>query len=284
MARCASEGCGRWIPDLMVRRGTGFHVDDSWLCSVACVERTAERRLQEAIPVSAGIPRLAPVRLGTLLRHQDAVTAKQLERALIEQRRTGLKLGAQVTALGFADAGDVLRALAVQAGTSYLANVDPLCVHATELRLGPGTVRALGLVPFGPIVNGRTKVACTTPVPRSAVSALAQLTGLTLDLYLVTDDDWGILAEAYDGAVAKPDPLQPALEVEYASSLPDVAVRVAAAATSARRTVVTQAQWDPYTWVRVQSRAVIHDVLFAHGYQPKPSKENISCPVASTSH
>jgi hypothetical protein len=189
-----------------------------------------------------------------------------------------------VTALGFADAGDVLRALAVQAGTSYLANVDPLCVNATELRLGPGTVRALGLVPFGAIVNGRTKVACTPPVPRSAVSALAQLTGLTLDLYLVTDDDWGILAEAYDGDVGKSDPLQPVLEVEYASSLPDVAVRVAAAATSGRRTVVTQAQWDPYTWVRVQSTAFIRDVLFAHGYQSKTSKEITSCQVASTSH
>jgi hypothetical protein len=284
MARCASEGCERWIPDLMVRRGTGFHLDGWWLCSAACVERTARRRLQETVPISAGIPRRAQVRLGTLLRHHDAVTAKQLERALAEQRRTGLKLGAQVTALGFADAADVLRALAAQAGTSYLASVDPLCVHATVLRLGPGTVRALGLVPFGPVLMGRTKVACTPPVPRNAVSALAQLTGLTLDLYLVSDDDWRMLAEAYDGVVGKPDPLQPVLEVEYASSLPDVAVRVAAAATSARRAVVTQAQWDPYTWVRVQSTAVIRDVLFARGHHWNPSKESTSCQVASTSH
>jgi hypothetical protein len=267
----------------MVRRGAGLHVDGEWLCSEACIERMARRRLQETLPLSVGIPGLSPVRLGTLLRQQDAVTANQLQRALAEQRTTGLRLGAQVTALGFADAPTVLRALAAQAGVGYLANIDPSCVREAQVRLAPDTVRALGLVPCGPIDRGRIKVACTAPLPRAAVSALRQLTGLTPDLYLVTDEDWTLLAEAYSGAVGKPDPSQPVVQIEYASSLSDVAIRVAAAAMSGRRTVVTQARWDPYTWVRVQSSSVIHDVLFARVNHLEQSEET-PCLVANTSH
>jgi hypothetical protein len=283
MARCASpDGCERWRPGVIAKRG--LHVDGLWLCSVACVERMAHRRLVEAAPLSAGLPRLPPVRLGTLLRHQEAITAAQLERALAEQRQTGLKLGAQVVALGFADDDAVLRALAAQAGVSYLANVDSSCVRDTEMRLAPDTVRALGLVPFGPIVGGRIKVVCSAPVPRAAVNALRHLTGLTADVYLVADAVWTALAEAYAGALQRPDVSQPVPQAEYASSLSDVASRVAAAAISGRRIVVTQARWDPYTWVRVQSTGLIRDVLFARGDHLAHPEEATPCLADSTSH
>jgi hypothetical protein len=207
-----------------------------------------------------------------------------LERALTEQRQTGLKLGAQVVALGFADNDAVLRALAAQAGVSYLANVDASCVRDTEMRLAPDTVRALGLVPFGPIVGGRIKVVCSAPVPRAAVNALRQLTGLAPDVYLVADAVWTALAEAYAGALRRPDVSEPVIQAEHASSLSDVASRVAAAAISGRRIVVTQARWDPYTWVRVQSTGVIRDVLFARGDELAQTEEATLCQAASTSH
>jgi hypothetical protein len=281
MARCASKACEHWLPDVVVKHGAGIHVDGLWLCSRHCVENLTTARLLEAVPVPANSPRLAPLRLGTLLRHQDAVTPNQLVRALAEQRQTGLKLGSQVVSLGFADGEAVLRALATQEGVSYLAHVDPSCVRETQLRLAPGTVAALGLVPFGPIDSRTIKVMCTAPVPRLAVSALRQLTGLSPGLYLVTDGDWTVLADAYASIVGNPDPWQPVVQIEYASSLHDVAVRVAEAADTGRRIVVAQTQWDPYTWVRVESTGVIRDVLFA---RDDKMEEATPWPAVNISH
>jgi hypothetical protein len=142
MARCASDGCGRWCPDLFARRGAGTSIDGFWFCSARCVEKMARRRLLAPRPLSTGIPAVPPLRLGVLLRHANAVSAADLNAALALQRQTRLRLGAQLRAMGLVDSATVLRALAAQAGISYVAALDPDCVRNAPGGLSPNAVRA----------------------------------------------------------------------------------------------------------------------------------------------
>jgi hypothetical protein len=279
MARCAADGCQRWCLEVIARHAAGTSIDGHWFCSEGCVERTARRRLLAARPAVAGIPAMPPPRLGVLLRHAGAVSAADLARALAEQSRTGLRLGAQLRQMGVADSGAILRALATQAGVSYVATIDLLCVRDAPGRLSPHAVRALNLVPFGEPERGRIRVAVVPPVPRAALNALRQLTGWTPDPYLVDDDLWAALLENYGAGVAGRPLSGPIVELIQSHSLSDAAARIAAAATSARSTTVTEAHWEPYTWIRVQGKGVARDVLFMHD-----KNEETSCLAANTSH
>ena len=101
---------------------------------------------------------------------------------------TGLRLGAQLQALGYASADAVLRALAEQANLSYLSNVDWSWMQGAPGGLPPDTVRAVGLVPFGADEpRRRLHVMCAAPLPRAAMRALLTLTGWTPEPYLVDD-------------------------------------------------------------------------------------------------
>src|SRR6185436_4019722 len=236
MARCSAEGCQRWYPDLLVRTGAGTTIDSRWFCSESCVERTTRRRLLVAQPMAAGIPPVPPVRLGSLLRSRGAVAAADLDRALDAQQTSGLRLGAQLCAMGLIEPAALVRSLADQAGVSYLASVDSSIVRDAPGRLSPGAVRALGLVPIREPENNRIKVACTAPVPRVACGVLRRLTGWTVEPYLVSDEQWAALAEAYGESVARHPDGADVAEFVRASSLSDAAARIASAA-SARRTV-----------------------------------------------
>jgi hypothetical protein len=239
----------------------------------------AHRLLLDVPPQQAGIPALAPSRLGVLLRHYRALTAAQLDEALNAQRHTHLRLGAQLLRLNMVDSETIVRALAAQAGVRYLAFVDPECVRPAPGGLSRDAVRALGLVPFEVVAGGRIKVACVAPLPRAALGALHRLTGWTTEPYLVSDETLEQLQQSYglDAAAA----LAGAAGSGFvrASSLSEAAAFIATAATSARRTTMTDANLAPYTWVRVQSRGVTQDVLFA----PQGAEE-IPCLAAATSH
>jgi len=263
MARCATETCGRWCPELLVRRGVGSYVDNLWFCSRDCVEQMVRRRLIEAQPVAAGIPNVPPMRLGALLRHHGVCGAEAIERALQAQRGSQLKLGEQLFAMGEAEKEGVLRALAAQAGVGYLAVVDTEKVREAPGGLSPHAVRALGLVPLSEEDEGRIRVACQAPVPRRALSAFRRLTGWIPEAYLVADADFQTLARNYGADVRGDRPVRELTQFVQTESLSDAAARITAAATRGGDTTVTEARWEPYTWVRVQGSGRVDDVLFS---------------------
>ena len=120
-------------------------------------------------------------------------------------------------------------------------------------------------------------------MPRAALAALRQLTGLVPEPYLVTDTAWTSLANAYAEAVEKSAASRPAAKFVKTNSLSDAVARIASAATTARQARVTEAQWDPYTWVRVQgSGGLVQDVLLAKLGKPEQMEE--PCRAVSTSH
>ena len=146
MARCSRKACGRWRPDLLVRLfGLGARVDHAWHCSADCVRDEAIDRLQR-LAAGERMPAALPVPLGAVLLQQKAVTPGQLKGALIEQRRSGLRLGDQLTQLGYSSSEAVLRALAAQSNVPYLVTIDPASVRNAPGQLSGDEVRALGLL------------------------------------------------------------------------------------------------------------------------------------------
>lgn len=288
MARCAAEECGRWRPDLLVRRGAGVYVDGAWFCSRECVEELARRRLSEARPVAAGIPSVPPMRLGTLLRHHGVCSADVIEQALQAQRRSRLKLGEQLQAMGAVDPRSILRALAAQAGVGYLADVETELVRRAPGGLSANAVRALGIVPISDVEHGRVRVACKAPVPRRAISALRRLTEWIPEVYLVSDDNFELLLRNYGSEGDQP-------LFSQTDSLADAAARIADAATRARDTSIVEAHWEPFTWIRVLGAGVVEDVFLARPAassdsnrerqaDPVAIEQEAPCLAATTSH
>ena len=184
----------------------------------------------------------------------------------------------------------MLRALAAQAGVGYLAVVDTQGVREAPGGLSPNAVRALGLVPVSEEEEGRIRVACMAPVPRRALSAFRRLTGWIPEAYLVADADFQALVRNYGADVDGERPMRELTRFSQTESLADAAARITAAATRGGDTTVTEARWEPYTWVRVQGTSGrVEDVLFS-----RPSAalgtgrgnviEEEPCPVAITSH
>lgn len=277
MARCASDTCTTWRPGVLTGM-SGVTIDDRWFCSERCVEGRVRQLFADTPQLSAQViassaPRL---RLGALLRHQGALSADQLHDALEQQRVSGLRLGAQARAMFGIDRALVLRALAAQAGTRYLTAIDPASVHDAPGGLSRETVEALGLIPFsGPDRADIVRVASTAPIRWDAVAALRQLAGWTPEPYLVEDDTWRELLEQYGTGLAATQRRPQARIVKDEREAVDCITRLA---TSSRRTRLTDARWDPYTWVRIEGDTSIDDVLV-----PRTVSEDMPWQAASTS-
>jgi hypothetical protein len=132
-------------------------------------------------------------------------------------------------------------------------------------------VRALGIAPISAVDEGRVRVVCPAPLPRRAISALRQLTGWTLDVYLVSDEDWRAILDNYGADLddAARAGRQPAFV--QTTSLADAASHVARAAARGRSTTVIEARWDDHAWLRVQGAGLVEDVCLSRVMPPTPS-------------
>jgi len=251
----------------------GLTVDGEWFCSNGCVEADAVRRLRNAR--SRWLPTHTPaLRLGAVLLQQGVVTLRQLKEALEAQRTSGLKLGEQLQTLGHASREVVLRALSAQNGISYLATIDSASVRNAPAGLSADEVRALGIVPFRETTD-EVLVACTAPVPYSAIGAFEVLSGRKVQPFLVADDDFARLAEDY-GADA------PNLQSNTVRDIADGASRIAALAAEAGDVTMMEAHVDPFTWVRIDANGRVNTLLVPP--YADETKENAEWLAATTRH
>ena len=272
MPQCTHTECRRWRPQILVRYAKlGLRVDGLWFCSTTCVTEATSTRLSQVPAQRYASPRLPPLRLGTLLIHAGAITPTQLNEALRSQVSSGLKIGAELQRLGHTAAADVLRALATQAGTSYISGIDPRSVRPAPGGLSAQEVQALGIVPFRLVEDDRlVMVACTAPVPRAALGALHQLAGYRPVPYLVSDEEFDALASAYgtDGTAA-----QPQVRMAWVDSVHDAARRIAATAAREGDVTVSGARLDPLMWVRVTGKHGVDAMLVTAGDTPSEGTE-----------
>jgi hypothetical protein len=258
----------------------GVRLNGAWFCSRGCAAAAVRRGLESPPALGESAGALPPLRLGALLRHQGAITQAQLDLALAGQRRSGRRIGAELQQLGFVSSGAVVRALAAQAGVSYLTAVDPARVRHAPGGLSADMVRALGLLPFE-AHERRLHVICTAPVPRRALRALARLTGWTGEPYLVDDAVWDRALESYAPAESGDTG-----QAEVVHDVDAASAQVVAAAAAGRDAVVRYAGCGDFVWVRVEGGAVTRNVLIdaARGFGPARLPEERICQAAPTAH
>jgi hypothetical protein len=270
--RCAEASCGRWRPERLAPRwASGIRLNGHWYCSRECVLTAARAGLDvQAVPAASSS--LRPLRLGVLLRHLQAVSEADLKAALESQRASGLRLGAELQRLQRVRPENVLRALAAQNNVSFFTSFDLAKVTSGPSWLATETVRALGLVPFDTDPGERrVRVVCAAPVPRAAVRAMHKLTGWTPEVYLVHDDVWRRALDAY-----RPKTDAPADVVTLGGI--DAAASFVADTASADRTVTMRyAQWDRFTWIRVEGSSQVANLLV-------PGALEGTCQAAHTAH
>jgi len=282
MPRCAEDTCGRWRPDLTslermagpsVRKLGALQFNGRFYCSRACVEQAARAGLDEEMPRTMASRGLPPLKLGVLLRHAGAITQTELETALSASQQTGLRIGEQLERLGYTSSDDVLRALAAQAGVSYLSTFDVNRVQRGPATLPVAMVRALGLVPFeADEVLQRLSVVCVAPVPKTAIRALTRLTGWVPEVYLVADKVFIAALEAYKPA------LPVVHEAKTVQTLGAAAAHVADAALNERAVTMRHAECQDYRWVRVQGADRVSDLLVMG------TNQEAACQAALTAH
>lgn len=255
MRVCARSGCTRtpsWF-----HRQAGVVIDGRWYCGVSCVERMARTRLLDARPASGGLPVAGHLRIGVWLRSLG-VSSAEIDEALLAQRTSRLKLGAQLVALGHATPEMVLEALAKQSGADFLSHVDTAAVRGGPAGLSRDAVRALSLVPITRPERGRVRVACAAPVPRVALAAFSRITGLAPEPFVVTDATFESLVAAY-GTDALDDERA---EFVAAHDLGEAIRQITAAAVNDGAAKLTETRLEPFTWVRVEGDAGVRDVLW----------------------
>jgi hypothetical protein len=267
MPRCADYTCGRWRPDRLAPKwAAGLRFNGHWYCSRECVEHAARVGLDTPAVSQVSAGALPPLRLGVLLRHLGAVTEATLDVALDAQRTTGRRLGAELRALGLAAPEAILRALAAQANVSFLPSFDVARVMHGPSWLPAETVRAVGLVPFESDESAkRVRVICTAPVPRSAMRALLKLTGWTAEPYLVEDETWQQALRMYRPTAQDTGQRREALLVTGTDA---AAARVAESALLDRSVTMRTANCDQYTWVRVEGKHQVSDLLIPAMEEP----------------
>ncbi|HUU35018.1 MAG TPA: hypothetical protein VMW48_13220 [Vicinamibacterales bacterium] len=276
MPSCAHSACTRPTSWWQPRPGAGATLDESWYCSQACVEAILLERVTGMRMPTNVVPRLPGVRLGALLRHHRACPPEQITAALAAQAESRLRLGEQLRSMGAVEPYALLRALADQAGVSYLATVDPVKVHDAPGGLSIDAIQALRIVPIAPPdATGRIRVAFPAPVPRAALTALRQQTGWVPEPFLVSDEAWLALLEHY-GTAAVAGAATGDLPVAFAREHDPVQAvrRLAEVVMAARTATMSEARWGHYVWVRLQGGGAGFDLLLDSARAPAQEQED----------
>ncbi|MEO5821979.1 MAG: hypothetical protein ABIT71_15865 [Vicinamibacteraceae bacterium] len=288
--RCAHDTCARWVPDFLANRpGHGMAFDDGWYCSQPCLEAETRVRLEHAPAPDATVGRGPNVsRVGALLVHRKVITTLTLEDALMRQRQSGRRIGAELVAMGAVQPAELLRTLATQARAGYLMTVDPARVRTAPGGLSRDVVEALGVIPIeADAERNRLVVACAAPLPRPALAVLRALVVATVEALLVSDDVAATLLEAYGTAPAHA-PL-----VTRAASMRDATEHIALAIASGRARRVQPVRCEPWVWVRLDGGSANEEIVLpsrvvrvperaAHGHVV--TKEGASWLAAPTAH
>lgn len=254
--RCADKGCA--TPRLLLPFRRGWHCDGDWFCTATCLAATTASRLAALQPPRiARVPTMPPVRLGATLVAARLISPDALERALVAQPGSRLRLGAQLVSMGAVAEADVTHALARQSGVGFLTRVDRTAVRRPVAGISRTIVQALGVVPLDVERDGALRLAVGAPLPRMAIATLQSGTGLRMRAYLVADSLLETLLDAYGTDAPAPTPPSGVGRL----SAEQAARRIADAAGEGRA-ISWRHTWGPgFAWIRVDGASGPEDLI-----------------------
>jgi type IV pilus assembly protein PilB len=158
----------------------------------------ATRRTEGPLPAYAINTRQR--RLGDLLIESELITPAQLEEAVAEQAKTGLRLGQILTSRGFITKQALGEALQAQRGTPYV-NLATAPIDEALLRsVPPAVIAEHRVVPFAR-VGREVHVAMVDPTDVVAIDHLAALLRARVRPFFTTEQDFAwVLAAHFDMA------------------------------------------------------------------------------------
>lgn len=141
---------------------------------------------------------MARKRLGDLLIEAGLITREQLERALEEQKVTGLRLGEVLTRSGILSEEQLIEVMEFQLGIPHV-NLDRFPVDPAAVELVPESLaRRYRVLPLRRQGN-RITLAMVDPLDYFAIDDIRMTTGLHVDPVIATRDDIDRALEQYYG-------------------------------------------------------------------------------------
>ena len=247
---CAGIGCGRRYPLMngWIQRDEGLRTQDGdWFCSPECFERGMTARLAQ-LPVAQRPPKTNRIPLGLLLHRRGVITTEQLNVALDEHRKGGMKLGEYLRRKYDIPESEIAGAIAAQwsCPTFPAAEISPNWSGILPLRL----VERYRILPVRLLEPTRLLyVGCTERVPYDVLYAVEKMLELRTEPCIISDSAFASQLRQHVNDTADND-----IVVESLTSPAEVAHMTRSYAQQLQADEVRYAVCGSYVWLRVHGR------------------------------
>jgi hypothetical protein len=258
---CAAADCSRRYPLMngWIQRDGGLRTQDGdWFCSPDCFERGMTLRLEQ-LPISQRPPRMNRIPLGLLLHKRGVITTEQLNLALDEHRRSGMKLGQCLRRKYDIPEGEIAGAIAAQwsCPTFPTSEIAATWIGLLPLRL----IERYRILPVRLVESTRRLyVGCSERVPYDVLYAMERILELRTEPCIISDSAFASQLQQHSNAAAANDIDD--IVVESMTSPAEVARMTRGYAQQLQADEVRYALCGSYIWLRVRGRRHRMNLLY----------------------
>ncbi len=255
---CAGAECSRRYPLMngWIQRDEGLRTQEGdWFCSPECFESGMTLRLAQ-LPVSQRPAKMNRIPLGLLLHKRGVITTEQLNAALDEHHKSGLKLGECLRRDYSVAESEIAAAIAAQwsCPTFPTAEISPTWSGILPLRL----IERYRILPVRLVESTRQLyVGCAERVPYDVLYAIERMLELRTEPCIISDS-----AFASQLLLHGNDPEENDIVVESPTSPAEVARMTRGFAQQLQAEEVRYVVCGSYVWLRVHGRRHRMNLLY----------------------
>lgn len=255
---CAAAECSRRYPLMngWIQRDEGLRTQEGeWFCSPECFERGMTLRLAR-LPISQRPPRMNRIPLGLLLHKRGVITTEQLNLALEEHRKSGVKLGECLRRKYGIPESEITGAIAAQwsCPTFPASEIAAPWLGILPLRL----IERYRILPVRLIESTRQLyVGCSERVPYDVLYAMERMLELKTEPCIISDSAFASQLQQHSNDTADND-----IVVETLTSPAEVAHMTRSYAQQLQADEVRYVLCGNYVWFRVHGRRHSMNLLY----------------------
>jgi hypothetical protein len=239
-----------------IQRDEGLRTQDGdWFCSPECFERGMTLRLAQ-LPIAQRSAHMNRIPLGLLLHKRGVITTKQLNRALDEHRKCGMKLGEWLRRKYGIPESEIAGAIAAQwsCPTFPASEIVPTWLGILPLRL----IERYRILPVRLVEPSRLLyVGCAERVPYDVLYAIEKMLELHTEPCIITDSAFATQLRQLNDDSEEND-----IVVESLTSPAEVARMTRSYAQQLQADEVRYVRCGNYVWLRVHGRRHQMNLLY----------------------